>query len=176
MFDVRYQFALHTTSFDEQPLSDRTLSRFRARCLAYETETGIDLIHQCVVGLAGELAEFMNISPKMQRMDSLMISAHIRNLSLLELFYTCVSNFAKIMNRRNFEIPEAQKHYIEKDDYNAFVYHQQELDITAKTLAVMQDAEILLGQKYNIVIPNKYNKDITVGIIDERNANENGKD
>ena len=41
MFDIRYQYALHTTSFTEQPLSDRTLSRFRARCLAYETETGL---------------------------------------------------------------------------------------------------------------------------------------
>jgi len=37
MFDIRYQYALHTTSFEEQPLSDRTLSRFRARVLAYET-------------------------------------------------------------------------------------------------------------------------------------------
>lgn len=27
MFDIRYQYALHTTSFEEQPLSDRTLSR-----------------------------------------------------------------------------------------------------------------------------------------------------
>ena len=42
MFDVRYQYALHTTSFKEQPLSDRTLSRFRARCLAYETDTRAD--------------------------------------------------------------------------------------------------------------------------------------
>ena len=47
-FDFRYQYALHTTSFEEQPLSDRTLSRFRARCLSYETETGIDLIHDTV--------------------------------------------------------------------------------------------------------------------------------
>ena len=52
MFDIRYQYALHTTSFKEQPLSDRTLSRFRARGLAYETETGIDLIHMCVISLA----------------------------------------------------------------------------------------------------------------------------
>ena len=49
MFDVRYQYALHTTSFEEQPLSDRTLSRFRARVLAYKKE----------------IAEFMNISPNM---------------------------------------------------------------------------------------------------------------
>ena len=35
MFDIRYQYALHITSFEEQPLSDRTLSRFRSRVLAY---------------------------------------------------------------------------------------------------------------------------------------------
>ena len=26
-FDIRYQYALHTTSFEEQPISDRTLSQ-----------------------------------------------------------------------------------------------------------------------------------------------------
>ena len=57
MFDIRYQYALHTTSFEEQPLSNRTLSRFRARCLAYETETGIDLIHICVT--SGEIYRFI---------------------------------------------------------------------------------------------------------------------
>ena len=29
MFDHRFQYALHTTSFEEQPLSDKSLSRFR---------------------------------------------------------------------------------------------------------------------------------------------------
>ena len=80
MFDVRYQYALHTTSFEEQPLSDRTLSRFRARVLAYETEHDVDLIHECVVKMAKEIAEFMDISPNMQRMDSLMIAASIKNV------------------------------------------------------------------------------------------------
>jgi len=45
MFDIRYQYALHTTHFEEQPLSDRTLGRFRERCRIYEEETGIDLIY-----------------------------------------------------------------------------------------------------------------------------------
>ena len=48
-FDIRYQYALHTTSFEKQPLKDRTLGRFRARCNTYEECTGIDLIHQCIV-------------------------------------------------------------------------------------------------------------------------------
>lgn len=74
MFDIRYQYALHTTSFEEQPLSERSLSRFRARVLVYETEHNVDLIHECIVKMAKEIAEFMNISPSKQRMDSLMIA------------------------------------------------------------------------------------------------------
>lgn len=144
MFDIRYQYALHTTSFEEQPLSDRTLSRFRARCLAYETETGVDLIHACVSGLAHEISEFMGITPNMQRMDSLMVAANIRNLSLLELFYTCVANLVKIMQQRELEIPENQKHYVEKDDYNRFIYHQRDLDSAERTIIVMHDAEKLI--------------------------------
>lgn len=37
MFDLHLQYSLHTTSFAEQPLSDKTLSRFRKRCYDYET-------------------------------------------------------------------------------------------------------------------------------------------
>lgn len=144
MFDIRYQYALHTTSFAEQPLSDRTLSRFRARCLAYETETGTDLIHACITRLAKEISEFMGITPNMQRMDSLMVAANIRNLSLLELFYTCVANLAKVMAQREIKIPDAQKHYLEKDDYNRFIYHNREQDAQERTMLVMHDAEKLL--------------------------------
>ena len=90
-FDIRYQYALHTTSFEEQPISDRTLSRFRARGNKHD----VDLIHECVVKMAKEISDFMDITPDKQRMDSLMVAANIRNLSLLELFYTCVANFAK---------------------------------------------------------------------------------
>ena len=144
MFDIRYQYALHTTSFEEQPLSDRTLSRFRARVLAYETEHDIDLIHECVVKMAKEIAEFMGISLNRQRMDSLMIAANIKNLSLLELFYICVANLAKIMNQREITLPKEQYHYIEKDDYNRCIYHKREFDATERTIVVMHDAEKLI--------------------------------
>ena len=33
LFDIRYRYALHTTGFSEQPMSDRTLGRFRERCI-----------------------------------------------------------------------------------------------------------------------------------------------
>ena len=61
MFDVRLQWALHTTSFDEQPLSDKTLSRFRRRCYEHELATGEDLWRDCVRDLAAR-AEFPPVS------------------------------------------------------------------------------------------------------------------
>lgn len=63
-----------------------------------ETEHDVDLIHECVVKMAKEISDFMDITPDKQRMDSLMVAANIRNLSLLELFYTCVANLCKIMD------------------------------------------------------------------------------
>lgn len=56
LFDICFQYALHTTSFKEQPVSDRTFSRFRRRCLTYETETGIDRIHDTGKELSGKMA------------------------------------------------------------------------------------------------------------------------
>ena len=50
MFDVNFQYALHTTSYAEQPLSGKTLSRFRKR--RCECETGRDLIRECIKALA----------------------------------------------------------------------------------------------------------------------------
>lgn len=45
IFDVRYKYVLHTTSFEEQSFSDRIFSRFRARVLAHGTEHDVGLIH-----------------------------------------------------------------------------------------------------------------------------------
>lgn len=45
MLDLHLQYALHTTSFEEQPISDKTLSRFRSRCYNYETTHGNLSLH-----------------------------------------------------------------------------------------------------------------------------------
>ena len=81
MFDVSFQYALHTTSFKEQPLSDKSLSRFRKRCYEYEQETGRDLIHECIAKLGHRTADLMGITRRVIRMDSMMIEANIRKLT-----------------------------------------------------------------------------------------------
>ena len=73
-----------------------------------------------------------------------MVAANIRNLSLLELFYTCVANLCKIMDGRGTKIADEQHHYIEKDDYNKCIYHKRDMDATERTVIVMKDADILI--------------------------------
>lgn len=109
-----------------------------------ETEHDVDLIHECVVKMAKEISDFMDITPDKQRMDSLMVAANIRNLSLLELFYTCVANLCKIMDERGTKIPDEQYHYIKKDDYNKCIYHKRDMESTERKVVVMKDADILI--------------------------------
>ena len=75
MLDPRYQYALHTTSFEEQPLSDKSLSRFRMRCYEYERTHGVDLYRECIEGLSAHIAKLMNIDGRIRRMDSTMIGS-----------------------------------------------------------------------------------------------------
>ncbi|WP_154323204.1 hypothetical protein [[Clostridium] scindens] len=51
--------------------------------------------------MAKGIAKFMKISPNMQWMDCIMVTANINNLSLLEFLYTCVANLTKIMDQRD---------------------------------------------------------------------------
>jgi hypothetical protein len=87
LFDIRYQYALCTTSFDEQPFSDRTVSRFRARLLEYERETGIDLLKEEMLDLADVFVEYVGMDVRKKRMDSLMIATNCRRMSQLDLIY-----------------------------------------------------------------------------------------
>ena len=63
LFDLRFQYALHTTSFEEQPLSDRSFGRFRERCRVYREETGVDLLAVQMERLAPRLAEMKEKYP-----------------------------------------------------------------------------------------------------------------
>ena len=46
MFDIRYQHALHTTSFKEQSIFKNSLTNFRAAVSRYHQEYGVDLIQE----------------------------------------------------------------------------------------------------------------------------------
>ena len=145
LFDVRYQRALHTESFDEQPMSDTSLKRFRKRCLTYEMEHGVDLVHECITGLSGEMAKLMNISGRIQRMDSMMIASNIKRLSRMELIYTCLSNFVTYLHKAEGDGRlSGLEHYYDPDDMNAVIYHKRLESGDARMQAILNDADRLL--------------------------------
>ena len=141
MFDVRFQYALHTTSFDEQPLSDRSLGRFRERCRTYESETGFDLIGNAINGLSERMAEMMKIDRSLKRMDSLMVASNIKKMSRLELLYTVVANLAKEVEGRGDTLPKTLTHYTESNDRNLVIYHNRSEDTEKRISEILKDAK-----------------------------------
>lgn len=112
MLDLHLQYALHTTSFVEQPISDKTLSRFRKRCYDYETLHGVDLYHDCVKNFSSKIAKIMKLNGRIRRMDSVMIESNIRFLSRMELIYTCMSKLVIYLTKNAPDkVPEQLEHY-----------------------------------------------------------------
>lgn len=143
-FDIRFQYALHTTSFQEQPLNDRTLGRFRARCNAYTEQTGIDLIQNCIVSLSEKMAEMIGINSGLRRMDSLMVASNIKKMSRLELLYTCVANMCKVMHKRKeSKYPEELKCYLEEDNHNKVLYHNRSEETESKMEIILKHLLLL---------------------------------
>lgn len=143
--DVRFQYALHTTSFQEQPFSDRTFSRFRERLYNYTLETGRDLLHEEMESLAEKFAEYMGLNPSIKRMDSLMVASGSKKMSRLEILYTCVANMIKILKKTPGQsLPEELAHYLEDEDLNRTIYHRKSEEIGTRLQQVVSEATTLL--------------------------------
>lgn len=145
--DVRFQYALHTTSFSEQPFSDRTFSRFRERNYLHTIETGVDLLHQEMEAMAQNFAKYLNINPTLKRMDSIMVSSSCKKMSRLEVLYTCVANMVKAVHRTGEEqYLKNKEHYLQADDCNIFIYHRKNEDVSSRLQQVLEDAANLVDE------------------------------
>ena len=140
--DVRAQYALHSTSLEEQPISDRTFSRFRERLYNYEMETGEDLLADEMKALAKVFADHLKLDNSLRRMDSLMVASHCKSMSRLEIIYTTVANCATLMQELGCEdrIPGDMRHYLEKDDVNQVIYYAKGEDVEPRLQKVIDDA------------------------------------
>lgn len=104
MLDFRIQYALHTTSYEEQPLSGKTLSRFRKRCYDYETLHNIALYHECVKDLSrsiAKLADYVNRNNADVLSDELRhyIEPDYSDSTEYELFIRCLSEQTIVENK-----------------------------------------------------------------------------
>jgi hypothetical protein len=142
LLDIRYQYALHLTSSEEIPFSDRTVSRFRERLYLHEMETGEDLLRDEIERLSAELAKLMKIGGTLKRMDSLMVSSSCKKMGRLELIYTCISNLVKalIESGESALLPEHLLKYAQKGDKNSVCYRLQNDEIKPRLETVTADA------------------------------------
>ncbi len=144
--DIRFQYALHTTSFNEQPISDRTFSRFRERLYQYEVKTGIDLLKEEMMSLSKTYSKYLNLNSSLKRMDSLMIASNCKRMSRLEIVYTVVANVVRLLDRlgMNELLSSNMMHYLNSDDLNEVIYHRKTEDITGSLDQTIADAQELL--------------------------------
>ena len=144
MLDLRLQYALHTTSFEEQPLSDKTLSRFRRRCYDYEQTHGVDLYKAAIRSYNKEIAKMMNLDGRIRRMDSMMINSNMRMLARSELIYTSIARLVQYLAAKCPEIiPESLKHYAQSNDFNRVFYHERTSTLAERMDQFLTDAETL---------------------------------
>lgn len=130
MLDLHLQYALHTTSFAEQPISDKTLSRFRKRCYDYETLHGVDLYRDCVKDLSNKIAKIMKLNGRIRRM---------------ELIYTCISKLVVYFTKNHPGlIPTQLERYADPNDYNRLFYHQRNDDMEQIIQMLLTDSDCLL--------------------------------
>lgn len=175
MLDLRLQYALHTTSFEEQPLSDKTLSRFRRRCYDYEQTHGVDLYKSAIQNYNQEIAKMMNLDGKIRRMDSMMINSNMRMLARSELIYTCIARLVKyVYNTLPELLPEELLHYVQPNDFNKVLYHERSSTLEKRMEQFLYDAETL----YNITktgFEDVSEYELFIRCFSEQSIIENGK-
>lgn len=143
-FDTRYQYALRTTSFEDQPVSINTLTNFRTRLCHYEQESGIDLLQPEVEALSERIAQYLKIDGKKVRMDSFMVSSSCKKLSRIELVYSVNARFVKRLNEIDGAIiPEPCKAYLEKGHKNETIYRTRDAESESKLVFLLKQSHEL---------------------------------
>jgi len=134
ILDPRFQYALHLTSYEAVPFSDRTVSRFRERLCLHEMETGEDLLKEEIERLAGDFAKMLKINGKLKRMDSAMVSSSCKNMGRLELIYTCTSNLVKALVKSGEAgiLPAHLMKYDEDSNKNSVCYRLEKDEVKTR--------------------------------------------
>ena len=141
--DVRYKYALHTTSYEEQPISDRTFSRFRERLYNHELKTGEKLLEDEMKALSTVYQKFLSLHSNIKRMDSMMIASSAKRMSRLEIIYTVNANCVKLMHQlgADDQIPAGLEHYLSEEDHNDVIYYCKDDDVIPRLEKVIREAE-----------------------------------
>lgn len=175
--DIRFQYALHTTHLKDQPISDRTFSRFRERLYNYERETSQDLLKEEMKHLNETYSKFMNLHSSIKRMDSLMIASNCKRMSRLEIIYTTVANAVKLLHKMDLDdrIPDELRHYLNADDRNDVIYYCKGDDVSSRLDKVISEAVLAKDLLDDDSLRDTSEFQLLIRVLDEQtNTDEDG--
>lgn len=159
---LNFQYAVHTTQEEKQPLSESSLRRFRRAIEKYNKENQTDLLK----GEFGRISKIMGIemgvlpNPEagdeskviLVRMDSMMVEAHAKVMTRLEILYMTIVVALRYLLRNDLDhlIPDELAHYLQKDDHNRVLYYRAKeedkesiqksrIDATAQEMVLLYD-------------------------------------
>ena len=90
-FEIKYALYLDDADFDFETCY-KTIQRFLHKCVVYEAEHDVDLIHECFIDLTNKQKKIMGINGRLMRIDSLMIDDNVRTMTRVDLLYTVIED------------------------------------------------------------------------------------
>lgn len=148
IFDMRFQYALCTTSFEKQPISRNAFTNFRNALIRYEIETGKDLYKEEVISLSKYINDCCKKDTSLKRMDSLMISSSCKSLSRIDLIYKVNVNLIEKINVIEKELlGEREKKYLEAGFKKENIYDVTKENQKEKLSTLLEDSKTLY-EKY----------------------------
>ncbi len=135
---LNFQYALHTTQDETQPISESSLRRFRRKVEAYNEQNNCDLIKEEFERISRKMAIDMGLlhedpskgeddtKPILVRMDSMEIEAHAKAMTRVEILYTSNLILIRYLLRKKLKdiIPGELDHYLEDGDHNRVMYYR----------------------------------------------------
>lgn len=92
-FNLLTAYAVGLENLGEMTLAERTLYYNRNRLLAYEAETGRNLLEEEFETITDDALQRLDIDAQKQRMDSSFVGSFIKQMSRLELVVKVLQNF-----------------------------------------------------------------------------------
>lgn len=133
---LNFQYAIHTTQDDRQPLSESSLRRFRRAVEDYNKKNDTDILKGEFERISKKMGVDMGILPNpanedeekeiLVRMDSMMVEAHAKVMTRLEILYMTVVVALRYLLKNDMGalVPERLSHYFQKEDHNNVLYYR----------------------------------------------------
>lgn len=107
LFNVQVRYALGLRDMSTVPFDLRTLYNFRQRLSEHMQVTGENLLEEVFVAVTGEQLASLEVKTGHQRMDSVLISSNIRDMTRLHLLVEVVQRLWRMLSE------EDQAYYVE---------------------------------------------------------------